>query len=281
MSFTEGSEDRGIALTRAIELTNRTKDELSRDLLASPESVTKLSGTTTRTSVGISYEEKTGVVTQVLVGGPAFNSRKVAKGDTIVGIDGHSVDGKSIFDRLIGSDKPGSVVVLSLKKASGTVENVRLQRKLSSLLGDKRQLFEKFTKIADRAKNHSKDDNMIGYVDEAIELWTSMMIEEHDHDARCEQNVERMQKTCQKWLEELLGMLEKGDMDLSGQMQVRYTALELDCTTAKGDLRAANDKALSVIRDVEILQAEIGGNKRWAKAQVSCCAELFYTCVLL
>ena len=110
---------------------------------------------------------------------------------------------------------------------------------------------------------------MSAYVDEAIELWTRMMIQEHDDDARCEQNVERMQKTCQTWLEELLGMLEKGNMDLSGQMQVRYATLELDCTTARGDLRAANDKALSVIRDVEILQAEIGGNKRWAKAQVS------------
>lgn len=56
MTFTEGSEDRAIVLNRAIELAKKTKDELSRDLLVSHESATMLSGTTTRTSVGISFE---------------------------------------------------------------------------------------------------------------------------------------------------------------------------------------------------------------------------------
>ena len=268
-SFTASPADafaRESAASRAIELTKMTRDELSRDLLAPHESVTKGFGIN-RTTVGISYEEKNQTITQTLVGSPAFNSRKVHKGDVIVAIDGEPVadDGKDIQDRLKGVDVPGSSVVISLRKASGYVEHVRLQRMKSSLIADKRKLFDLFTKASDRAK---KDDVMEKYIEDAVELWTQTMIEEHDHDVRCEENVGRMQKSCGKWLEELLTILGKGNMDLSGQMQVRLAALEVENSQSKDELRAATNKTMSLWRDVEILQAEISGNKRWAKSQI-------------
>jgi chromosome segregation ATPase len=255
------------AVSRAIELTKMTRDELSRDLLAPHHSVTKGIGSINPTTVGISYEEKNQTITQILVGGPAFKCRKVHKGDVIVAIDGQPVadDGKDIQDRLRGVDVPGSLVVISLRKASGRVEQVRLQRMKSSLIADKRKLFDLFTKAADRAK---KDEVMEKYIDEAVELWTQTMIEEHDHEMKCEENVQRMQKSCNKWLEELLAILGKGNMDLSGQMQVRLAALELENTQSKDELRAAINKTMSLWRDVEILQAEISGNKRWARSQI-------------
>jgi chromosome segregation ATPase len=216
------------AVSRAIELTKMTRDELSRDLLAPHQSVTKGIGNINSTTVGISYEEKNQMITQTLVGGPAFNSRKLHKGDVIIAIDGEPVADDGLID-------------------------------------DKRKLFDIFTKAADRAK---RDEVMEKYIDEALELWTQTMIEEHDHEMKCKENVQRMQKSCNKWLEELLAILSKGNMDLSGQMQVRLAALEVENGQSKDELRAASNKTMSLWRDVEILQAEISGNKRWARSQI-------------
>ena len=43
------------------------------------------------TTVGISYDDKSGIIQNVLVGGPAFNSKQVHHGDKIVSIDGAAV----------------------------------------------------------------------------------------------------------------------------------------------------------------------------------------------
>jgi len=51
-------------------------------------------------------------------GGPAFNSKQLHTNDVIIAIDGQEVKGPEILDLLIGNDKPGSVVELTLKRAS-------------------------------------------------------------------------------------------------------------------------------------------------------------------
>jgi hypothetical protein len=70
------------------------------------------------TTLGISFDEKNASVTACMVGGPAFLSRRVNPNDVFVAIDGQEVKGPEITGLLIGNDKPGSVVELTLKRAS-------------------------------------------------------------------------------------------------------------------------------------------------------------------
>eukprot|EP00961_Rhodomonas_salina_P052758 707402-Rhodomonas_salina.2 len=57
------------------------------------------------------------VIDNMVVGGPAFNSQVLAKGDTIVKVDGFEVDADNHLEMIIGSDVPGSVVKLTVAKA--------------------------------------------------------------------------------------------------------------------------------------------------------------------
>ena len=78
----------------------------------------------------------------------------------------------------------------------GEEESVKLQRMLSSLIADKRKMFDLLTKILDRGKK-DKDAALVQYVEQATGLWTDMMMEEHDHDQKCIENVHHLQKV---WL---------------------------------------------------------------------------------
>lgn len=78
-------------------------------------------------------------------------------------------------------------------------------------VADKRKLFELFARTLERGKN-AKDAEMMKYLEEAIKLWTQMMMEEHEQDVRCEVNVSKMQKSCDSWLAELLVILSGGDV---------------------------------------------------------------------
>jgi len=65
-------------LQRAIELINLTKEELAKEHLADHAIINK--GEMHGTTVGVSYEDHTGTVSAVMVGGPAFNSKKSTQG---------------------------------------------------------------------------------------------------------------------------------------------------------------------------------------------------------
>ena len=79
----------------------------------------------------------------------------------------------------------------------------------NSMISDKRTLFELLTKILDRGRK-DRDAELVTYVEQATELWTAMMMEEHDHDQKCIKNVHDMQDACDAWLKELLSILEGG-----------------------------------------------------------------------
>ena len=105
------------ALHRAIELANRTKEEVAKEHLTDHAVIetSKQLGTT----VGISYEEHNATISGY--GGrtgQAFNSKKIWKGDTILAIDGQKIKGADILGLLKGVDKPGSIVELTLERTS-------------------------------------------------------------------------------------------------------------------------------------------------------------------
>ncbi len=103
------------SLERAIELANFLHDELASSNFTDHKSISNASGGTT---LGISFDERNASVTACMVGGPAFNSKQVHQNDVIIAIDGQEVKGPEILDLLIGNDKAGSVVELTLKRAS-------------------------------------------------------------------------------------------------------------------------------------------------------------------
>ena len=71
------------------DLIVRTRRRVAADPLPRPEILT-CQGGNEPTTVGISFEEAHGVMTilNLMVGGPAFNSKRVSKGDQVLSIDG-------------------------------------------------------------------------------------------------------------------------------------------------------------------------------------------------
>ena len=113
---------------RAIELIVLSLQQMEIEHLNDHRAVT---AATAGTTIGISYDEGDRRVTAVMVGGPAFNSKRVFKGEEIVAVDGRKVIGSELMTLLKGSDKPGSAVELTLlttavKPAQSDCENCLL-----------------------------------------------------------------------------------------------------------------------------------------------------------
>ena len=92
----------------------------------------------------------------MVVGGPAFNCRRIHEGDTILSIDGKTVTNDNIMTSLVGLDLPGSAVTLTLDQR-GITKDVSLKRMDSVIISGKLKLFDHFTRIKEKALAHSKD----------------------------------------------------------------------------------------------------------------------------
>ena len=67
----------------------------------------------------------------------------VNEGDLVVSVDNQSATPETVTHLLLGSDVPGSLVSLTLKDGGGRTRNAAIARMDSSLIADKRELFEK------------------------------------------------------------------------------------------------------------------------------------------
>ena len=72
---------------------------------------------------------------------------------------------------LKGWDIPGSRVTLTLRRLSGMMDNVVLERISTSQIADKRAMFDHFIRLQDRARKKS-DLEQVHMVEEALEFWT-------------------------------------------------------------------------------------------------------------
>jgi PDZ domain-containing secreted protein len=102
-------------------------------------------------------------VKNCLIGGPAFG--RLQKGDMIVKIDGHRVNEDNILPRLLGSDIPGSEVIITVHRRkegdkddigseycglhsniAGVDElDIGLTRISTTEIADRRRMFDLFT----------------------------------------------------------------------------------------------------------------------------------------
>ena len=60
-------------------------------------------------------------IDNTVVGGPAYNSKQLGHGDVILEVDGQVAKNENIFELLIGSDIPGSIVDVKLAKGNQKV----------------------------------------------------------------------------------------------------------------------------------------------------------------
>ena len=83
-------------------------------------------------------------IDSLVVGGPAFESKLLEKGDIILQIDKSSVSLDDIQQRLVGTDVPGSSIMLTIRKKSGRTIDVALKKIPASIIADQFRMLEMF-----------------------------------------------------------------------------------------------------------------------------------------
>jgi hypothetical protein len=107
-------------------------------------------------------------VIQTIIGGPAYTSRQIGKGDILLSVDGEPVTDQTVGNKLVGTDRPGDPVVVKVGKGGKTVSiyhyassnslsngftrqdtvvEVSLIRMASSDIKEREKLFEMFEKM--------------------------------------------------------------------------------------------------------------------------------------
>ena len=86
------------------------------------------------------------VIDNMVIGGPAYNSDRLEKGDTIVQVNGKPVSAEELPDMLIGDDIPGTSVVITVQRGEEQF-NLSLTRMATETIADRRRMFELFTTL--------------------------------------------------------------------------------------------------------------------------------------
>lgn len=60
-------------------------------------------------------------IDNLVVGGPAYNSRQLSRGDVIIRVDGVPVSESNVHEAMVGSDVPGSSIIISVARGSAAV----------------------------------------------------------------------------------------------------------------------------------------------------------------
>jgi hypothetical protein len=231
-------------LTRCKQLTRLVKDCVDKDHFAQHHQTKEgeklgLDLTKNKSTIGLSYETLTGEVTGVLPRGPADMTKKIAKGDKIISVDGEQCAGNEgrMDKMLLGSDTPGAVTVLRIQNQKTgqvkllktqfcsevyaltfetlcQVQDVPVRRVSVDSIVDQRAMFDLLTRIMNRLKK-DKDTEGVGLQVKVIELWNSTTEEAMEQDEACIKNIHKMQLQCDAWLDELYAELESKDASSS------------------------------------------------------------------
>ena len=126
-------------------------------------------------------------------GGPAFATRQIAEGHSIVAVDGQAVTPESIADCIIGDDLDGSLCHLHLSEsAAGTTSNVFLRRVRADVVHDQELVFELLAKLNTRvlsmcsptADAGREDDVALPVLIEQLgQQFMKILLDRHDRDA--------------------------------------------------------------------------------------------------
>ena len=147
-----------------------------------------------KSTVGIMLSDLT--IHNMVVGGPAFNSRLINIGDRIVAVDGQKVGLDNFEAALVGSDLPGSEVVLTVFRESEKIEKqVTLRRMARSAMSDLVTMFEQFTRLEGLAADFD-DPELSQCLEEAVRQWTKLQIASSSQERSTARRVNQMQSDC-------------------------------------------------------------------------------------
>jgi C-terminal processing protease CtpA/Prc len=79
------------------------------------------------------------MVDNLVVGGPAFNSRQLQHGDIIVKVDGTPVTQANIHEMMVGNDIPGTPVLVSVTRGGPKVTAAAPPRPAKNRMTDDRK----------------------------------------------------------------------------------------------------------------------------------------------
>ena len=95
-------------------------------------------------------------VDNMVIGGPAYSS-DLKIGDIILAVDGNPISADNAVEALVGNDRPGSKVTLSVKSlGADATKTVPLTRMVVEVIADRRQMFELFTTLKARMNSSKK-----------------------------------------------------------------------------------------------------------------------------
>lgn len=229
---------------------SKLEKSLNAEILAVPSS-TISAGFTTRATVGMMLVGTK--LDNMVVGAPAFNSQKLRKGDQLLKVDDTDVEGEDLHDLLIGSDVPGSFVRITVMRNNSEVFEVTLMRAATSAIADNVRMFELFTALKDQALL-DKNQFTCSLLDEAIELWTAMLLSQADSSNTVQHNVLDMQNRSQQLCEQLKVLLTN--------LQVRGCAPDPSAA-----FRIGVDRYKETSRHVPPDHDNVSGSAQWVHAQ--------------
>ena len=222
---------------------------------AEAKPVSQASDFATRSTVGLMLSHTN--IEHLVVGGPAYNTGMLSKGDEITHIDdkevhvllqlpphkhGHTNHQQPrVFSprqgyeqlgaALTGSDVPGTTLKLTVKKfRTGEIREVVLTRMATEMIADRRRLFELFTCLKDRA---IQDNDTVARhcVDQVIDLWTKMVQAEALRHDQANENFREKQSTLRSGLQAIKAKIPGFNslvVDAQGndRLELRVTELE-------------------------------------------------------
>ena len=184
----------------------KLEEVLRADVLSVPSN-TISAGFATKSTVGMMLVGSK--IDNMVIGGPAYNSQKLSKGDVLLKVDDLKVDDERLHEMLIGQDIPGSSVKLTVRDAvSGQLKEATLMRMATSAIADHVRIFEVFAALKEQPF-YDSDRFAASLVNEAIELWTGMLLSQAERGNTVQVNVLDMQFTCQQLLSEMKVLLNE------------------------------------------------------------------------
>ena len=189
-------------LLRARNLSTTLQKRVRDDVLAVQNQHRSSSEGMSQSTLGIMFDEKKsnsdnhihGYIENVMIGGPAYTSRNIFKGDIIVKVDGEFVHEQvqDLKTLIVGDDIPGTSVTLTIKRGPGELVDVTLMRASTEDVADNRRIFDVFTRLSDKAKK-TNDTDMLNCVEEGLLAWEKSLNAEYEYNNKLVDNIRAMQ----------------------------------------------------------------------------------------
>ena len=231
-------------VTESLALNEKVIQIADKDIFNLPMPLSP--GFRTKSTVGIMLNDCT--VENLVVGGPAFISRKISNGDTIRCIDSVAVNADNILQHLVGSDVPGTDVLLDVEKKGGGRKEVKLKRMAVALIAPKLQMFQKFTDCKEKAME-LKDQGMLKLVEECISTWTEMTIADGEREEKIKASAACMREETVSEARDLDKTIRDIQV-LTADLSASFDVLRENESKLKAELEEVRRKLL-VLQDVE------------------------------